>query len=50
VVTGGGPNQGEKLRSMVHQGRDPVRENRGREMPPVEDLIQYIAENLVTKP
>jgi Arm DNA-binding domain len=40
----------KKLRSMVDQGRDPVGENRGPEIPPVEDLIQYIAENLVTKP
>jgi hypothetical protein len=40
----------KKLRSIVDQGRDPVGENRGREIPPVEDLIQYIAENLVTKP
>jgi hypothetical protein len=37
------------LRSIVDQGRDPARENRGREIPPVENLIQYIAENLVTK-
>ena len=39
----------KELRSIVDQGRDPTRENRGREIPPVEDLIQYIAENLVTK-
>jgi Arm DNA-binding domain len=40
-----------ELRSIVDQGRDPAaRENRGREtIPPVEDLIQYIAENLVAK-
>ena len=40
----------KQLRSIVDQGRDPACENRGREIvPPVEDLIQYIAENLVTK-
>jgi hypothetical protein len=32
------------------RGRDPARENRGREIPPVENIIQYIAENLVPKP
>jgi hypothetical protein len=37
------------LRSSVDQGRDPACENRGREISPVEDLIQYIAENLVKK-
>jgi Arm DNA-binding domain len=40
----------KELRSIVDQGRDPARENRGREIPPVENLIQYIAKNLVTKP
>jgi hypothetical protein len=49
VVAGGCPG-GKKLRSIVDQGRDPVRENRGREIPPVDNLIQYIAESLVTKP
>jgi Arm DNA-binding domain len=39
----------KELRSMVDQGRDPACEKRGREIPPVEDLIQYIAENLGTK-
>ena len=41
----------KELRSIVNQSRDPAAcENRGREIiPPVEDLIQYIAENLVTK-
>jgi Arm DNA-binding domain len=39
----------KQLRSIVDQGRDPACENRGREIPPVEDLIQYIAENVVTK-
>jgi Arm DNA-binding domain len=39
----------KELRSIVDKGRDPARENRGGEIPPVEDLIQYIAENLVTK-
>jgi hypothetical protein len=39
----------KELRSIVDQGRDPARENRGREFQPVDDLIQYIAENLVTK-
>jgi Arm DNA-binding domain len=39
-----------KLRSMVDQGRDPACENLGREIiPPVEDLIEYIAENLATE-
>jgi Arm DNA-binding domain len=38
-----------ELRSILDMGRDPARENRGDEIPPVEDLIQYIAENLVTK-
>jgi hypothetical protein len=43
----------KELRSIVDQGRDPARENCGRDMreiPPVENLIQYIAENLVPKP
>jgi Arm DNA-binding domain len=40
----------KELRAIVDQGRDPARENRGREIPPVENLIQYIAENLVPKP
>ena len=40
----------KELRSMIDRGRDPARENRGREIPPVENLIQYIAENLVTEP
>jgi hypothetical protein len=39
-----------ELRSIVDQGRDPARENRGREIPPVENVIQYIAEHLRTKP
>jgi hypothetical protein len=40
----------QELRSIVDQGGDPARENRGREIPPVENLIQYIAENLMPKP
>jgi hypothetical protein len=40
----------KELRSIVEQGRDPARENRGREIPPVENIIQYIAEHLRTKP
>ena len=40
----------KELRSIVEQGRDPAREYRGCEIPPVESIIQYIAENLVTKP
>jgi hypothetical protein len=39
----------KELRSILDKGRDPARENRVSEIPPVEDLIQYIAENLVTK-
>jgi hypothetical protein len=39
----------KELRSIVDQGRDPAREYRGREIPPVESIIQYIAENLVTR-
>jgi hypothetical protein len=40
----------KQLRSIVDQGRDPACGNRGREIvPPVEDLIHYIAENLVAK-
>jgi Arm DNA-binding domain len=39
----------KELRSIVDQGRDPARENRGHEFQPVDDLIQYIAENLGTK-
>jgi hypothetical protein len=39
----------KELRSILDKGRDPARENRGDKIPPVEDLIQYIAENLVTK-
>jgi hypothetical protein len=39
----------KELRSIVDQGRDPAREYRGREIPPVENIIQYIAENLVPK-
>ena len=40
-----------ELRWIVDDGRDPAaREDRGRQIiPPVEDLMQYIAENLVTK-
>jgi len=37
----------KELRLIVDQGRSPARENRGREIPPVDNLIQYIAENLV---
>jgi hypothetical protein len=37
----------KELRLIVDQGRGPARENRGREIPPVDNLIQYIAENLV---
>ena len=40
----------KELRSIVEQGRDPAREYRGCEIPPVESIIQYITENLVTKP
>ena len=40
----------KELRSIVEQGRDPARENRGREIPPVENIIQYIAEHMRTKP
>jgi len=40
----------KELRSIVEQGRDPARENRGREIPPVENIIQYIADHLRTKP
>ena len=40
----------KELRSIVDQGRDPAREYRGREIPPVENIIQYIAENLLPKP
>jgi hypothetical protein len=39
----------KELRSIVDHGSDPARENRGREFQPVDDLIRYIAENLVTK-
>jgi hypothetical protein len=39
----------KELRSILDKGRDPARQNRASEIPPVEDLIQYIAENLVTK-
>jgi hypothetical protein len=35
----------KELRS-IDRGRDPAREHRGREIPPVENLIQYIAESL----
>ena len=40
-----------ELRRIIDDGRDPAaREDRGRQIiPPVEDLMQYIAENLVTK-
>jgi Arm DNA-binding domain len=38
----------KELRSIVEQGRDPARENRGREIPPVENIIQYIAKHLRT--
>jgi excinuclease UvrABC ATPase subunit len=40
----------KELRSIVEQGRDPARGNRGREIPPVENIIQYIAEHLRTNP
>ena len=40
----------KELRSIVDQGRDPARENCGRQFQAVDDLIQYIAENLETKP
>jgi hypothetical protein len=40
----------KELRSIVEQGRDPARGNRGREIPPVENILQYIAEHLRTNP
>ena len=42
-------DRAKELRSILNKGRDPARENREGVPPPVEDLIQYIAENLVTK-
>ena len=39
----------KELRSILDKGRDPACEKRGREIPPVEDLMQYIAENVGTK-
>jgi hypothetical protein len=35
----------KKLRSIIDQGRDPAHEKHAREIPPVENLIRYIAEN-----
>jgi hypothetical protein len=40
----------KKLRWIIDQGRDPAHEKRACEIPPVENLIKYIAENLETKP
>jgi Arm DNA-binding domain len=40
----------KKLRSIIDQGRDPAHEQHAREIPPVEDLIRYIAENPETEP
>jgi len=40
----------KELRSILDEGRDPAREIQGGKVPPpVENLIQYIAENLATK-
>jgi hypothetical protein len=40
----------KELRSILDKGRDPASENAGGKVPPpVENLIQYIAENLSTK-
>jgi Arm DNA-binding domain len=39
----------KKLSSIIDQGRDPAHEQHAREIPPVENLIRYIAENLETK-
>ena len=40
----------KELRSILDNGRDPASENGGGKVPPpVENLIQYIAENLSTK-
>jgi hypothetical protein len=40
----------KELRSILDKGRDPASENGGGKVPPpVENLIQYIAENLSTK-
>ena len=39
----------KELRSILDKGRDPAREKRGREIPPVEHLVQYIAENVGMK-
>jgi hypothetical protein len=47
---GAARTRAKKLASMVDQGRDPAQEKPEREIiPPVESLIEYIAENLVTK-
>ena len=43
-------NRAKELRSIVEQGCDPAREYRGCEIPPVESIIQFIAEHLRTKP
>jgi hypothetical protein len=39
----------KELRSILDKGRDPARESGGEVPPPVENLIQFIAENLATK-
>ena len=39
----------KELRLVLDKGIDPARENQREARRPVEDLIQYIAENLVTK-
>jgi hypothetical protein len=48
VVARDGCIRAKELRYIVEQGRDPARENRGREIPPVDNIIQYIAEHLRT--
>ena len=43
-------NRAKKLRSILNQGDDPARYQKQNNVAPVENLIQYIAEQLRTNP
>ena len=43
-------DRAKKLRSILNQGDDPARYQKQNNVAPVENLIQYIAEQLRTNP
>jgi hypothetical protein len=43
-------DRAKKLRSILNQGDDPARYQKQNNVTPVENLIQYIAEQLRTNP